>query len=119
MPGGTGARGAQVGVVAELLGGQRVAQRGLEVDGVQLRTRIVDHRGQVGTGGAIVTHTGGNASCRVVDLGGGVTLPAGSRAGGGRGWLVGIVEAILCQVAGQVGGDQPAAGQGAELQLFG
>ncbi len=100
MPAGTGAARSQIGVVAELLGGQWVALRGLEVDGVQLRTRIVDHGGQVGSGAPVVTHPGGNTCRAVVDLGGGVALPAGGGTGGGRGGLVGVVETVLGQVAG-------------------
>ncbi len=48
LPGGTGAGGTQVGVVAKLVGGQGAAGGGLEVDGINLRAGIVDQGGQVG-----------------------------------------------------------------------
>ena len=101
LPGGTGTGGTDIRVVAELLGGQRVAQRGLEVDGINLRAGTVDQGGQVGRCGiGLVTQSGDDTGRGVIDLGGVVPLPAGSGTGGGGGQLVSIVVFVLCQVAG-------------------
>ena len=46
-------------------------------------------------------------------------MPAGGGTGRGGVELVGIGVGILCQVAGQAGGDAPTRGQGTKLHLFG
>ncbi len=89
-PGGRRAGGAQVGIVAELLGGQRPAAAGLEVDGVQLCARVIDQRRQVGRGAGVVAQPG-ECSRTVIDVGEGVALAR--RRGRCRGGdeLIGVV----------------------------
>jgi len=77
LPAGAGTGGKQVGIVAELLVGQRITKRGLEVDGVHLGSCVIDHGGQVRGGGAVVTHPGVGSRRAVVDLAGGVPCPVG------------------------------------------
>ncbi len=89
-PGGRRAGGAQVGIVAELLGCQRPACGGLEVDGVQLCARVIDQRRQIGRGAGVVAQPG-ECSCAVIDVREGVALARrrGSRRGGDE--LIGVV----------------------------
>ncbi len=89
-PGGRRAGGAQVGIVAELLGGQRPAAAGLEVEGIQLCASVVDQRRQVGRGAAVVAQPG-ERSRAVIDVGERVALA--HRRGRCRGGdeLIGVV----------------------------
>ena len=81
-PGGRRAGGAQIGVVLELLGGQRPARTRLEVDGVELCARVIDQRRQVGRGTGVVAQPR-ECSRAVVRQRGGIALPGWNRAGGG------------------------------------
>ena len=86
LPAGSGAGGTQLGVVAELVGGQRAAGSGLEADGIQLRASIVEQGGQVGTAGIGLVAEPREGTRAVVELGG--AIAAGIIAIVGAGGLV-------------------------------
>ena len=104
LPGGTGTGGTDIRVVAELLGGQRVAQRGLEVDGINLRAGIVDQGWArlADVALAWLLSPGDDPGRGVVDSLGGVVPSARWEwyVVAVAGQLVSIVVFVLCQVAG-------------------
>ncbi len=83
LPGSRRARDTQIGIIAELIIGQGRAGGGQEMDGIELRTRIVDHRREIGRRGAVIAEAV-KSSGVVIGQGGGIALPGGHGAGAGR-----------------------------------
>ena len=104
-PDGRRVGGAQVGVVLELLGSQRPAAAGLEVEGIQLCACIIDQRRQVGRGTGVVAQPG-ERSRAVIRQRGGKALPAWVRLSSGQ--LIGVVVGRLRLVGRKIRGDVPA-----------